>query len=53
MTALVEIENMESEAGRQFAKKFIEWRGANRGVERIMGRIEILNRERELEVIYF
>lgn len=53
MTALVEIENMESDAGRIFAKKFIHWKGSAKGVERLMGRIEILNTDKELEVIYF
>lgn len=48
MTALVEIENMESEAGRTFAKKFIQWKSSARGVDRIMGRIEILNKDKQL-----
>ncbi len=53
MTALIEIEKQESEAGREFARKFVEWRGGARGVDKIMGRIEVLNGARELEVLYF
>lgn len=53
MTALIEIENQESEAGKVFAKKFLSWRSTVKGIEKLMGRIEILNSERELEVVYF
>ncbi len=53
MTALVEIENMESEAGQLFARKYVNWREGAKGVDRVMGRIEILNPEKDLEVIYF